>query len=177
MTSHLRQKLPPSLRVHYNPIILLIYIAPDISTFFEPRGPDFTDERTRDRTLIRQRVNCRRPNTPSAKITRSIFHGGERNQDSMVSVRVKSGDMDKVNQQGERQTRLAEVDPYSLSPLQHRPLWLDSANQGWQRSSRSTGSIKLMKRRSSKASSSPIRPSLLFRFLSLHPPRLSSTIV
>ena len=40
--------------------------------------------------------------------------------------------------------------------------WLDNVNQGWQTSSyRPTSSIKLTKWRSSKASSSPIRPFLL----------------
>ena len=111
MTSHLRQKLPPSSRVRYNPIILLIYIAPDISTLFEPCGPDFTaDERTRDRTAIRQLLSSQFPILLQPKIPWWRKKPGQ-----YVRVREKSGDMAKMNQQGEKETRLAEVDPHSLS--------------------------------------------------------------
>ena len=111
MTSYLRQKLPPSSRVHYNPIILLIYIAPDISTLFEPRGPDFTaDERTRDRTAIRQLLSSQFPILLQPKIPWWRKKPGQ-----YVRVREKSGDMATMSQQGEKETRLTEVDPYSLS--------------------------------------------------------------
>jgi hypothetical protein len=94
MTSYLRQKLPPSLRIHYNPIILLdteIYIAPDISTLFEPRGPDFTaEERTRDRTVIRQRLSSQYSFSQDSTIY--IPWWRKKPGQCMVGVREKTGD-------------------------------------------------------------------------------------
>ena len=133
-------------------------------------------------------VNCCRPITPSPKIARSTFHGvGKEGRRVCAWVRMCECEKESylrhktsVNKERER-NKVGwgrSTTPLTIFALLDDVghFWLDNVNQGWQSSSyRSTGSIKLTKRWSSKASSSPIRPFLLsshtvllcFHFLSL----------
>ena len=101
MTSYLRQ-IPNQLTFqsiihHTHHLILLdveVYIAPDIATLFELRGPDSTaEERTWHRTVILQLLSSRYSFTRDSTVY-IPWRRKKEGQCIMVGVRERKRDMD-----------------------------------------------------------------------------------